>query len=62
VLFPIKIDHAVEDTNRVWARQIKRTRHIGDFTQWKEHDAYQQAFARLLRALTPAAQKPDASA
>jgi hypothetical protein len=25
----------------------KRTRHIGDFTRWKEHDAY-QALARLL--------------
>ncbi len=61
VLFPIKIDHAVDDTNQVWARQIKRTRHIGDFTQWNEHDAYQKAFTRLLRDLT-AAQTPGAPA
>ncbi len=25
---------------------------LRDFTQWKEHDAYQRAFARLLRDLT----------
>jgi hypothetical protein len=26
-------------------------RNIGDFTRWKEHDAYQKALARLLRDL-----------
>ena len=25
--------------------------HIGDFRQWKDHDAYQKAFQRLLRDL-----------
>jgi hypothetical protein len=25
--------------------------HIGDFTQWKVHDAYSKAFDRLLRDL-----------
>jgi hypothetical protein len=25
--------------------------HIGDFTRWKEHDAYQNALDRLLRDL-----------
>jgi hypothetical protein len=34
----------------VGARQ-RRTRHIGDFTRWKEHDAYQKALDRLLRDL-----------
>jgi hypothetical protein len=29
----------------------KCTRHIGDFTRWKEHDAYQKALERLLRDL-----------
>jgi len=51
VLFPIKIDNAIEDTNRAWARKIKRTCHIGDFTRWKDHDAYQTAFNRLLHDL-----------
>jgi hypothetical protein len=27
------------------------THTIGDFTAWKDHDAYQQAFTRLLRDL-----------
>jgi hypothetical protein len=26
-------------------------RHIGDFRRWKDHDAYQKSFARLLRDL-----------
>ena len=54
VLVPIKIDHAVEDTNQAWARTIKRTRHIGDFTHWEDNDAYQEALARLLRDLNTA--------
>jgi hypothetical protein len=28
-----------------------RQRHAGDFRQWKQHDAYQKAFDRLLRDL-----------
>jgi hypothetical protein len=34
-----------------WAADIRRTRHIGDFTRWKEHDAYTKALERLLRDL-----------
>jgi hypothetical protein len=30
---------------------IVGTRHIGDFTCWKEHDVYQKALDRLLRDL-----------
>jgi hypothetical protein len=33
------------------ARLPRRYRHIGDFTRWKEHDAYQKALDRLLRDL-----------
>jgi hypothetical protein len=51
VLFPIKIDNTIENTNRAWARKIKRTRHIGDFTRWKDHDSFEHAFTRLLRDL-----------
>jgi hypothetical protein len=51
VLFPIRLDDAVMQTDQAWAADIRRTRHIGDFTRWKEHDAYQQAFQRLLRDL-----------
>jgi hypothetical protein len=54
VLFPIRLDDAVIQIDVEWAADIRRQRHIGDFTQWKAHDAYQQAFARLLRDLTSA--------
>lgn len=48
VLFPIRIDDAVMATSRPWARQIRHTRHIGDFTEWKDHDCFQMALRRLL--------------
>jgi TIR domain-containing protein/pentapeptide repeat protein len=62
VLFPIRLDDTVMQIDLGWAADVRRQRHIGDFTQWKEHDAYQKAFARLLRDLKATAQKPDASA
>lgn len=52
VLFPVSIDDAVKDCDVAWARTIKRTRHIGDFSGWKDHDVYKAAFQRLLRDLT----------
>ena len=51
VLFPIRIDDAVMQTDKAWAASIRRTRHIGDFSNWKDHDSYQKAFQRLLRDL-----------
>ena len=57
VLFPIRLDDVVMDTNKAWAADVRRRWHIGDFTNWKNHDAYQQAFERLLRDLK-AGKKP----
>ena len=51
VLFPIRLDGAVMDTDKAWATKLRRSRHIGDFTKWKDHDSYQKAFDRLLRDL-----------
>jgi len=51
VLFPIRLDEAVMKTDRAWAADIRRTRHIGDFCHWKDLDAYQKAFDRLLQDL-----------
>ncbi len=51
VLFPVKLDDTVMETPQAWAGDIRRTRHIGDFRYWKEHDAYKRAFDRLLRDL-----------
>lgn len=51
VLFPVRLDDAVMNTGEAWAADIRRTRHIGDFTRWKDHDPYKKAFERLLRDL-----------
>ena len=59
VLFPIRLDEEVMATDRAWAADIRRTRHIGDFSQWKDHDSYQKAFTRLLRDLQTLQEKPS---
>lgn len=51
VLFPIRIDDSVVEATQPWAADIRRSRHIGDFRGWKEHDAYMKALDRLLRDL-----------
>ena len=51
VLFPIRLDDAVMESKGGWAALIRNTRNIGDFRRWKEPDAYQKAFERLLRDL-----------
>jgi hypothetical protein len=51
VLFPITLDDAVMETDQAWAASLRRTRHIGDFRRWKDHDQYQKSFERLLRDL-----------
>jgi len=51
ILFPVRIDETVMQTSKAWAASVRRTRHIGDFTTWTDPQAYQTAFARLLRDL-----------
>ncbi len=51
VLFPIMLDRAIFQEKAGWAADIRRQRHIGDFTQWPEERVYQQALERLLRDL-----------
>jgi hypothetical protein len=57
MLFPIRLDETVMETDKAWAAHIRRTRHIGDFSQWENSEAYQKAFKRLLRYL----EQPTAS-
>ena len=54
MLFPVRLDDAVMDAEEAWAAEIRRTRHIGDFRKWKNHDEFQKALARLLRDLSVA--------
>jgi uncharacterized protein YjbI with pentapeptide repeats len=51
VLFPIRLGDAVMSSDRAWASEIRRTRHIGDFRAWKDHDHYAASFERLVRDL-----------
>ena len=51
VLFPIRLDDVVMQTTKPWTRLLRGQRNIGDFTRWKDHDAYQKSFDRLLRDL-----------
>lgn len=52
VLFPIRIDDAVLAATQPWAADVRRGRHIGDFSTWQTHESYMKAFGRLLRDLT----------
>jgi TIR domain/Pentapeptide repeats (8 copies) len=51
MLFPIRLDDEVIEAEEAWAADIRRTRHIGDFRAWKNHDDYKKAFERLMRDL-----------
>ncbi|MEM9670661.1 MAG: toll/interleukin-1 receptor domain-containing protein [Pseudomonadota bacterium] len=51
MLFSVRLDDAVLETNEPWAVKLRDNRHIGDFTRWKEHDAYKATFERVLRDL-----------
>jgi hypothetical protein len=45
---------------RTAARLLRGQRHLGDFTRWTEHDAYNKALERLLRDLkVEASSAPD---
>jgi uncharacterized protein YjbI with pentapeptide repeats len=51
VLFPIRIDDYIFDK---WEHERKADvvkKVVGDFRHWKDHDAYQESFARLLNDL-----------
>jgi hypothetical protein len=54
VLFPIRVDDGIMNIDQVWAADIRRTRHIGDFSNRKDKESYQRAFERLLRDLKAA--------
>jgi hypothetical protein len=70
LLFPVRlVDYEAirrwecfdADTAKDLATEI-REYFIPDFSQWKDHDAFEAAFDRLLRDLTDTAQQPNASA
>jgi uncharacterized protein YjbI with pentapeptide repeats len=52
VLFPLRLDDALVQTDEAWATKLRRDRNVGDFRRWKDHDQYQASFKRVLRDLT----------
>jgi len=51
VLYPVRVDKAVLTCRKQWAKDIKETRHIGNFEEWTDPQKYQDNFQRLLHAL-----------
>jgi hypothetical protein len=51
VLFPVRLDDAVFTSSAGWSALLYNTRNIGDFRDWKNHDAYSHEFQRVLRDL-----------
>lgn len=51
MLFAICLDDAVMKIATGWPAHIKNTRNIGDFRKWRNSNAYQISFARLLKDL-----------
>jgi hypothetical protein len=58
VLFPVRIDDTVLQTTKPWTRLLRGQRNIGNFTCWKDHDAYQKVLEKLLRDLKVAQAEP----
>ena len=53
ILYPIRIDTAVLESQDGWAAALKKRRHIGDFTHWSDPQEYQRTFDQLLKHLQP---------
>ncbi len=51
-LIPISLDKAIFNLDKSWFNKIKRTRHIGDFSDWKNEKEFSKAFENLIIALT----------
>ena len=52
ILVPVSLDTAASRSTEAWAREIHRSRHVLDFTKWQDDDFYQEAFERLVLALS----------
>jgi hypothetical protein len=51
LLYPIKIDNAIDNASLEWVSDLHRQRNIGDFSNWGNPEAYKRALDRLVRAL-----------
>jgi uncharacterized protein YjbI with pentapeptide repeats len=51
ILLPIRIDSDVLQSEKGWAKKLRDSRHIGDFTKWKSRTHYAKSFATLISAI-----------
>jgi hypothetical protein len=49
LLIPVRLDETIVEIQEQWAIDLRHSRPIADFTNWRDEVAYQQAFERLLR-------------
>lgn len=49
LLFPLRLDESILHASAAWATRLRRTCQIGDFTNWTDQEAYEQALADLQR-------------
>jgi hypothetical protein len=40
VVFPVRIDDALLNTDRPWAVKLRKNRHIGDFSDWENNQIF----------------------
>lgn len=51
VLMPIMIEEDVLQSEKPWFKKIKRSRNIGDFSNWKKTEEYKKKLERLIKAI-----------
>ena len=51
VLFPTRIDDAIDNIESGWAAHIRRTRHVGNFENWGDDSAFQESLKLVLTNL-----------
>src|SRR5258708_16020218 len=58
VIFPIRLDDSVMETEQAWAASLRRQRHIGAFSRWQDHKSYLEPLDRLVLDRNPATRSP----
>jgi uncharacterized protein YjbI with pentapeptide repeats len=51
IVLPIRLDDTIDATEVEWARNLRATRHIGDFRGWRTAERYNRAVRSLVDAL-----------
>ncbi len=52
VIFPVRVDDAVNRSRKSWAVKIRDSRHIGDFNNWRDKNSYRKSLNCLIKDLS----------